>query len=60
MIAQAMVGGILLAAAGVTDPGPPNAFDAPEPGVRPPESTHSESGGTRLGGDDPIDARERQ
>lgn len=50
MIAERSVSGIGLGAAGVSDAGSDHAFQAPEPGVVPPESPKAESGGLKYQG----------
>jgi len=50
MIPQSVIGGVLFRPPRVSDTGPRDAFDAPEPGIRSPESAEGEGGGLRAGG----------
>ena len=45
MIAKAVVGGIFLCAARVSNARANNSIDSPEPGIRSPESPHAKGGG---------------
>jgi hypothetical protein len=50
VIAEAVIGGILLGAARVSYPGADDAVDGPELGIRTPESAEGKGGGLRFGG----------
>jgi hypothetical protein len=49
VIAEAVVGGIFLAATRISYPGADDAVDGPELGIRTPESPQGESGGLSVG-----------
>ena len=60
VIAEMMIGWMIAFPARVPHPGADNAFNDPEPGVRPPKSPESEGGGFKASWRLCVDKRELQ
>jgi len=58
VVAEVVVGGVVLSAARVPYPGADDALDSPELGIRTPESAEAEGSGLRAGGNCGIQGRD--
>jgi hypothetical protein len=58
VVAEVVVGGVVLSAARVPYPGADDAADSPELGIRTPESAQAEGSGLRAGGNCGIQCRD--